>query len=143
MYISEPQFHNGSSSLHSGAEPQSTNHEAELTAASAHGTVLAINGSKHWYCIFVPRSGRQHARSQGANTSVDDLYSSGDNNSTSAEEADSLNFSSFFDNNPSEYLSNLSMWFDRVQDGQFPRLYVRQWPGLYVRTPDNFDTEDF
>lgn len=62
---------------------------------TTHGIVLALNGFKHWYCIFVPR---------------DVTWGLGN---TSYSEA-------------------LSCWMDRVCEGQMPRLYVRQWPGLYL-----------
>ena len=151
--VSEQSSRNGLSSLHSGASSSySTNNDVELTSSSAHGRVLALNGSKHWYCLFVPRSRRQRASgspAHAANSSVDDLFSSGDYNSATEEEtykesASSTNNtqSPFVSDSSSEYSANLSLWIDRVQDGQFPRLYVRQWPGLYARTPDVSDSED-
>ena len=44
----------------------------------------------------------------------------------------------------SEYAISLDLWLGRVRDGQLPRLYVRQWPGLYDRASDYSDCdEDF
>ena len=136
MYLDQ-ESRDGLSSLHSRARLPSGS--TDFVSASVHGTVLALNGSKHWYCMFVPRSRRRQAN-QATNGPVDNLFGGGDYNSEEEYSAKADSSNSSFDD-ASEYSANLSLWFDRVQDGQWPRFYVRQWPGLYVRTPDHSDSE--
>nr|XP_039266564.1 dnaJ homolog subfamily C member 16-like [Styela clava] len=85
--------------------------------AKACGTVLALNGARHWYCIFVPRGVKWSSREAAQNLAE---------HSTEQE----------------SYNEALSCWMDRVREGQMPRLYVRQWPGLYVHSEENEEEED-
>ena len=38
-----------------------------------------------------------------------------------------------------DYRQALICWLDRVCEGQMPRLYVRQWPGLYAKVESSDD----
>lgn len=96
------------SSLHGNGDFDRTDAQREPPLESlseANGVVLALNGRKHWYCIFIPR---------GVKFGVED----------------------------GGYFEALSRWMDRVREGQMPRLYVRQWPGLYSRDSSMQEDED-
>ncbi|XP_076818892.1 dnaJ homolog subfamily C member 16-like [Clavelina lepadiformis] len=155
----------GLSSLHSNSDEHLLPSCGKRTDLSARGTALALNGSKHWYCIFVPREGRSlnhgnvihdvpYTSSNNDVCSGDKPQSSKDSaprniNQTQAESGNSNpsgGVESLEKAGPAEsgssYLDSLTHWMDRVCEGQLPRLYVRQWPGLYTRSPDVSDNED-
>ena len=134
--------------------------ERSLLGRDAHGIVLAMNGSKHWYCMFIPREGRScqvsNVFSPPPNGAKDDecRYGNGvcgggtgafgeatrsDLHSSSASGlANSVIPAPL---SASGYGNALTQWVDRVFEGQMPRLYVRQWPGLYLRTSDDEEEE--
>lgn len=96
------------SSLHGNGDFDSTGAQRKRpheSLSEANGVVLALNGRKHWYCIFVPR---------GVKLGLED----------------------------SGYSEALNCWMDRVREGQMPRLYLRQWPGLYTHDCSMQDEED-
>lgn len=142
----------GLSSLHSNSKSSETSggSEVEMTPEAVHGTVLACNGSKHWYCIFVPRVGRRHFDSRTLDSTSDVLgYGDGQNSPIPPLESGDSKSSTLEAEAPkfddlmliSEYYTTLVNWMDRVCEGQLPRLYVRQWPGLYTRSSDTSDDE--
>lgn len=84
-----------------------------------------INGSKHWYCLFVPR---------GVKWDMDE----GDQGTPLSPQPDESHIQSY-----EEALSN---WMDKLIGGQMPRLYVRQWPGLYLHpfeSQEDMEEDDF
>nr|CAB3238848.1 dnaJ homolog subfamily C member 16-like [Phallusia mammillata] len=127
------------SCLHSNTKiAQQSDLESTLALNCMHGTVLAINGSKHWYCIFVPRKGRSLPVIQRKDSpkkvphNFDDETSEGNDSTKPEVEVLAAPYTC------NDYGNALMQWMDRVCEGQMPRLYVRQWPGLYLRD-DAFD----
>ena len=138
----------GLSSLHSQNDFASANQDYNVDPVNAHGKVLAINGSKHWYCIYVPRTNRRGTTPVHKEST---MTSSGHDVSGDVPNSESETSKKLFDNsigdtslsndNVNEYSVGLEHWLDRVCDGQLPRLYVRQWPGLYTRSSNSSDDE--
>ncbi|XP_078485746.1 dnaJ homolog subfamily C member 16-like [Ciona intestinalis] len=157
------------STLHNNHAPNTPPTDPNLIRH--HGVVLALNGSKHWFCLFVPRSARSRKNwSLTSCNSSDDVTNhdvmNGDvrnhdvtDKDVTCEEinlSDSEISSLGVNSEPSggdgavflslggdsAYAKALLNWRDRVLEGQMPRLYVRQWPSLYDRYDDIEDDDD-